>query len=144
VGWQQSSNPEFISDPEINRDLRRRFPNAHPQLFPDVSATSVHNFYIQTLAEAGVIGFVILIWAFVVTFVRLRSLVHELRDDQWAYQHARFLALSLLLIVIWLNENPLFGGPTTNMIVILLGLAGALARITWLTPIPPVKDPLPW
>ena len=131
VGWQQSSKPEYIGDPGINRALGRRFPDADPHLFPDVRSTSVHNLYIQTLAEAGIIGFLVLIWAFAVTFGRIRSLVRRLRDDQWAYQTARFLALSLLLMVVWLNENPLFGGQLpTNLIVLVLGLGGALARIT--------------
>ena len=138
VGWQQSSKPEYIGDPEINRALGRRFPDAYPHLFPDVRPTSVHNLYIQTLAEAGIIGFIVLMGAFAVTFGRIRSLVRRLEGDQWAYQTARFLALSLLLMVIWLNENSLFGGQLpTNLIVLVIGLAGALARITQ----PPAPSP---
>lgn len=132
VGWQQSSNPEFIGDATINRALRHRFPNANPRLFPDVSATSVHNFYIQTLAEAGIVGIVLLLWALMIAFGRIRSLVRRLKGDEWAYQQARSLALALLVIVVWLNENPLFGGQlAANLIVVLFGLLGALARITW-------------
>ncbi|MFP5318564.1 MAG: O-antigen ligase family protein [Acidimicrobiia bacterium] len=130
VGWQQSSNPEYISDPEVNRALRSRFPDAHPRLFPDVSATSVHNFYIQVLAEAGIVGFALLLWALVVAFARTRRLVRDQVGDPWAYQQARFLGLSLLLVVVWFNENPLFGGQLpTNLVVISLGLALALARM---------------
>lgn len=131
VGWQQSSSPQFIGNPEINRALRRRFPGANPSLFPDVRATSVHNLYIQTLAEAGITGFAVLMWALVVTFGRIRSLLGELKDDEWSYRYGRFLALSLLVIVVWSNENPLFGGHTPTMLIALfLGLAGALAHLT--------------
>ena len=57
VGWRQSTAPEVIGDREIATEVRRQFPDARPTFFPDVTPASVHNTYIQILADLGLIGF---------------------------------------------------------------------------------------
>jgi hypothetical protein len=48
---------------EIARELRTRFPGARHDFFPDVTPASVHNTYVQMLADLGLIGFVLFITA---------------------------------------------------------------------------------
>ena len=57
VGWRQSSSPAVIGDREIAAEVRRRFPDAPPIFYPDVSPASVHNTYVQVLADLGLVGF---------------------------------------------------------------------------------------
>ena len=57
VGWRRSEEPEIIGDPEVNRELRARFRGTKNEYFPNISPTSVHNAYVQVLADLGLIGF---------------------------------------------------------------------------------------
>ena len=61
VGWQHA--PEVIaSSPAVNDTLRARFRGANPDFFPGSNSSGeVHNAYIQVLAEAGLIGFSLLL-----------------------------------------------------------------------------------
>ena len=60
VGWQRSSRPE-VFEPYVD-DARRRFPDVVDLAFPaEGREWGVQNLYIQMLADAGVIGLVLLL-----------------------------------------------------------------------------------
>ena len=60
VGWQRSSRPEVFA-PYVD-DARHRFPDVVDLAFPAVGREwGVQNLYVQILADAGVIGLVLLL-----------------------------------------------------------------------------------
>ncbi len=60
VGWQRSSRPEVFE--EYVDDARRRFPDVVDLAFPaEGREWGVQNLYVQMLADAGVIGLVLLL-----------------------------------------------------------------------------------
>jgi hypothetical protein len=60
VGWQRSSRPE-VFEPYLE-DARRRFPDVDPLAFPAPGREwGVQNLYVQMLADAGVVGLVLLL-----------------------------------------------------------------------------------
>jgi O-antigen ligase len=60
VGWQRSSRPE-VFEPYL-ADARERFPDVDPQAFPsETHPWGVQNLYVQMLADAGVVGLVLLL-----------------------------------------------------------------------------------
>ncbi len=60
VGWQRSSRPE-VFEPYVD-DARHRFPDVVDLAFPAVGREwGVQNLYVQMLADAGVIGLVLLL-----------------------------------------------------------------------------------
>ena len=60
VGWQRSSRPE-VFEPYVD-DARHRFPDVVDLAFPaEGREWGVQNLYVQILADAGVIGLVLLL-----------------------------------------------------------------------------------
>jgi O-antigen ligase len=60
VGWQRSSRPD-VFEPYLE-DARSRFPDVDPLAFPAPGREwGVQNLYVQMLADAGVIGLVLLL-----------------------------------------------------------------------------------
>ncbi len=57
VGWRGSNTPSVIGARDINIAVRQQLPDANPIFYPDVTPTSVHNTYIQILADLGLVGF---------------------------------------------------------------------------------------
>jgi len=130
AGWRQSSEPAVIGDREIVSQVRQRFPDARPLLYPDVSPSSVHNTYVQVLADLGLIGFglfaALVVAIGVGAWRLLRGLDRE--DDLW--REAWAISLGLLLLLVWFNDNPLFGGQVeTTLAALLVGTLAAIARI---------------
>ena len=131
VGWRQSSAPDVIGDREIAVEVRRRFPDARNVLFPDVTPASVHNTYIQILAELGLIGFFFFATMLAVIAVRTISLLKRLGSGHELYAITFTLSLGLLLTLIWHNETPLFGGQSETVIpVLIVGMLAAVAKMT--------------
>jgi O-antigen ligase len=137
AGWRQSSDPALIGDREIVAEVRRRFPDAPELFYPDVSPSSVHNTYVQILADLGLVGFGLfagLIVAIGLGAWRLLAAMDraaELRPEAWA------LSLSLLLLLVWLNDNPLFGGQVeTTLAALLVGTLAAVSRLDTRAPAP--------
>jgi O-antigen ligase len=126
AGWQRSRSPTVIGDPEIASELRSRFPTAKQDFFPDVSPASVHNTYVGVLADLGLIGFA-LFAAVIVSIgwwtLRLLGRVRgsDLRPLAWSS------ALGLVVILLWLNDNPIQGGQLDTIVLAIL--AGALAAV---------------
>lgn len=129
VGWQRSSSPAVIGTGEIAAALRDQFPSAKPYFFPDVTPTSVHNAYVQVLAELGLIGFALFTVAMARSALGIRRLIHHMRVDHELASEVRFMALGLLLILIWWNDNPIFGGQVETVLAsIFLGMLVSVSR----------------
>ena len=121
VGWQQSSRPEVVGTPEISEALRDRFPDVNEGFFPDVNPGTVHNAYVQVLAETGIIGAALLVNAFVSVRRRTRALASRLDPSERAVFST--VRLALVAVLIWWNDNPLFGAqPETVLAALFIGL----------------------
>jgi len=131
VGFQQSSAPANFANPSIVADLHRRFPNAESGVIPDPHActspnpgaqcnapTSVHDAYVQIAAESGLVG----IGAFLVMVLVMGRRIHALRRRDFDLERARLLRWAVLLLVvimIWWNDNPLYGGHAETLLAAL-------------------------
>jgi O-antigen ligase len=133
VGWRRSEEPEVIGDEELNAELRARFPDTRSDHFPDVSPTSVHNAYIQVAADLGLIG----LGLFLFMLVSLGRGINDVlkRVPRAAPERAQlwFMAWGLVLVLIWKNDNPIYGGQAETVVPVLFvgaiaGLAATLAR----------------
>ena len=131
VGWRQSTAPDVIGDREIATEVRRQFPDARPTFFPDVNPATVHNTYIQILADLGMVGFSLFAALLITLAVRIVALLRRLGREHDLYPETFAMSLCLLAAVIWHNEVPLFGGQAETVIpVLLVGMIAAVARMT--------------
>lgn len=127
VGWQRSSLPEVIGDPTISNELRERFTDANEVFFPDVTASSVHNAYIQILAEAGLPGLLALGFLMVTVVRRLRRIAANPGPDA---ARVRALMVAFVVVVLWWNDNALFGAqPETVLAAMLLGMVASVPSV---------------
>ncbi|HVA07838.1 MAG TPA: hypothetical protein VNG12_13950, partial [Acidimicrobiales bacterium] len=131
VGFQQSSAPSNFANPTIVADLHQRFPNAASGVIPDPhgctspnpgtqcnSPTSVHDAYVQIAAEGGVIG----IGAFLVMVLAMGRRIRALGRRNLEPEPARLLRWAVLLLVvimIWWNDNPLYGAHAETVLAAL-------------------------
>jgi O-antigen ligase len=130
VGWQRSSLPSVVAAPELNDWLHRIFPGADAHLFPEVTPTSVHNLYVQVLAELGIVGALLFLW----TVCRLGRAVVEILDRLPAHTpektFGKFFAFGLIFLLAWWNTNPLYGGQIeTFLCFTFLGAIAALGEV---------------
>jgi hypothetical protein len=132
VGWRRSSNPDVIGDPDIATDLRARFSTTKEEFFPDVEATSVHNTYVQVAADLGFIGLALLIVVLWTLGRDIARLIAQVPPKTELWRLLWFLAWGIVLVLIWLNDNPLFGGQAET--VVLAVLVGAVAGLGGQTP----------
>jgi O-antigen ligase len=127
VGWRRSEDPEVIGDPDVNGELRARFPATRNEYFPDVTPASVHNAYIQVLADLGAIGFALFVLMLVSLGLGVRRVVQLAARGTQEHRQLWFLAWGLVLILVWLNDNPLFGGQSETVASALF--LGAIAGL---------------
>lgn len=130
VGWQRSSRPEIIAARDLVEELKKEFPDFRDEYYPEVGVTAVtvHNTYIQILAEAGLIGATAFGIAAIVVGRRVRRAVRGLRGT--ARVAARTAAICLVACLVWLNDNPLFGAqPETVVLAMMLGMLASLAAL---------------
>ena len=129
VGWQRSASPEVIGDEGVNARLRERFPQVAPYFFPDITPASVHNAYIQVLAELGLLGGVIVAVLLGALIQAVRRLFKErVPGDEWYPVLVTVTALGGL-VLLWWNENPLYGGQfETISFALAFGMLIALSR----------------
>jgi hypothetical protein len=133
VGFQRSQLPQNVANPSIVADLRRRFPTAESGVFPNPQACndpssgatcdsgSVHNAYIQVAAETGVIGCVALLLTMWAVGRRIRIVRKTVAGTEFEVT-LRWALLMLLTVMIWWNDNPLFGAqPETVFAALALG-----------------------
>jgi O-antigen ligase len=131
VGFQQSSAPSNFANPTIVADLHRDFPNAMSGIIPDShgctssnpgaqcsNPTTVHDAYVQIAAESGLVG----IGAFVVMVLVMGRRIRALGRRDLGLDQARLLrwaVLLLIVIMIWWNDNPLYGGHAETVLAAL-------------------------
>jgi O-antigen ligase len=127
VGWRRSEEPEVIGDPSLNRELRARFKATRSDYFPDVSPSSVHNAYVQVVAELGLIGLGLLLFVFVSLARGIRLALERAPRGTPERAQLWFLAWAVVLILIWWNDNPIFGGQQET--VVLAVFVGAIAGV---------------
>jgi O-antigen ligase len=128
VGFTRSGTPEVVSDPELNATLRRQFPDVSQDFFPDVNPSHVHNTYLQVLADTGTVGGICLVLVLVGTWRGVRGGVRQ-RGPELDRRLARAVAAGLMVLLIWCNDNALFGGQVeTASIGLLVGCIAASPR----------------
>jgi O-antigen ligase len=93
-----------------------------------VTPASVHNTYVQMLADLGLIGFVLFVTAIASIGLAIGRLLREVRDGPFRIP-AWSSALGLVVVMVWLNDNALFGGQVETLVMAtLVGILGAIAR----------------
>lgn len=131
LGWRRSDSPSVIAKSHLADRLRQRFgTDLNPSFFPDVLLVTVHNTYVELLAELGVLGVLALLFALWAVARRVRALLRRLTQHSELEHHARFLALAALAVLVWLNDNPLYGGqPETILLAVTIGALAAIAHV---------------
>jgi hypothetical protein len=128
VGWQRSGRAGVINDPEVIEAVRGRFPDlrGYAEASPE-GVTSVHSLYSQVAAEGGLLGLSLVGAAFIAIGVETRRILRRARSSPKTGPLAALGARSLVLLAVWWNDNPLFGGqPETMLLALTLGLLSAV------------------
>jgi O-antigen ligase len=123
VGWQRSADPSIIGDPQLNADLHEQFGDIRADFFPDTKGgvSSVHNAYVQVLAEAGLVGALALFGVVIACWRRIRALRRKLVGTEALV--ARAVCSALIVNVLWFNDNAIFGAqPETVLLGTTLGI----------------------
>jgi O-antigen ligase len=124
VGWQRSSRPE-VFEPYLD-DARRRFPDVDPLAFPAPGREwGVQSLYVQMLADAGVVGLVLLLSLGVGGLV-LAWRTAEYAANPWAAGAGLATLCALLTIAgVWASLGIVAGIPLQAATSLVLGLAAA-------------------
>ena len=124
VGWQRSARPD-VFEPYVD-DARRRFPDVVDLAFPAPGREwGVQNFYVQMLADAGVVGLALLLAVGAVGLaLAWRTARHA--ATPWAVG-AGLAALCILLTLAgeWASLGIVPGIPLQAATSLMLGLAAA-------------------
>lgn len=131
LGWRRSDSESVIVESDLGNRLRQRFGNdLSASFFPDVLQVTVHNTYVQLLAELGVIGMLLFALALWAVARRVLELLRRLPQHSELWRNARFLALAAVAVLVWLNDNPLYGGqPETILLAVTVGTLAAIAHL---------------
>lgn len=129
VGWQASVTEAVLHSPVLNAALMQKFPELPKTYFLE-GASQLHNMYIHILAELGIVGFGLFIYACLhigkAVIGLLRSLHYGSPYNAWA----QFYALGLVVLLIWWNNSPLYGGQTESYLAfIFLAALAMVARL---------------
>jgi O-antigen ligase len=131
AGWQRS--PDEVRSLELNDELRRRWEGEiAEELFPRglEHGATVHNSYVQILAEAGAVGFLAFLAVVVAVGIGVFRLLRDSRADPALFVSTRAAVILLVATMVWLNDNPLFGSqPETVMAAMFLGILAAVPPI---------------
>ena len=125
VGW--SRGPYEIGSDKIDRQLRALFGNSIRQDFlPKKNPTSLHNAYIEILAEAGLVGFACFIALLLVAHAASAPSSGNAAGDPRVAACAWCAAVLLVGVLVWWNDNALFGAqPETVLAATFLGILAA-------------------
>ena len=124
VGWQRSSRPE-VFEPYIP-DARERFPDVVDLAFPaEGREWGVQNLYIQMLADAGVIGLLLLLAVGAAGLVLAWRTVTYAPNPWAAGAGLTVLCALLTLAGEWASLGIVAGIPLQAATCLLLGLAAA-------------------
>jgi O-antigen ligase len=124
VGWQRSGRAE-VFEPYVD-DARKRFPDVVDRAFPAPGREwGVQNLYIQMLADAGIVGLVLLLMVGAGGIVLARrTVVHATRP--WAAGVGVATICGLLTLAgEWASLGIVAGIPIQAATGLLLGLAAA-------------------
>jgi O-antigen ligase len=124
VGWQRSSRPDVFE--EYVPDARERFPDVVEFAFPAAGREwGVQNLYVQMLADAGLVG-VVLLLALGVAGLMLAWRASQHAPPQWAAGTGLLVLCALLTIGgEWASLGIVAGIPLQAATCLLLGLAAA-------------------
>lgn len=124
VGWQRSSRPD-VFEPYV-ADARARFPDVVDLAFPAPGREwGVQNFYIQMLADAGVVGLALLLLVGVGGLVLAWRAVAR-APTPWAAGAGLLVVCGLLTLAgEWASLGIVPGIPLQAASCLLLGLAAA-------------------
>jgi len=124
VGWQRSSRPEAF-EPYLE-DARRRFPDVDPLAFPAPGREwGVQNLYVQMLADAGIVGLVLLL-ALGAGGLLLAVRTTTYAPNPWAAGAGLAATCALLAHAgVWASLGIVAGIPLQAATTILLGLVAA-------------------
>ena len=128
VGWQRSSRPE-VFEPYI-ADARERFPDVVDLAFPaEGREWGVQNLYIQMLADAGVIGLLLLLAVGAAGLILAwRTVTYA--SNPWAAGAGLTVVCALLTLAgEWASLGIVAGIPLQAATCLLLGLAAAGAAV---------------
>jgi O-antigen ligase len=130
VGWQASSTEAVIGNPALNEELMRVFSQLPRHYFFVERPTSLHNMYLQFLAELGIIGFLLFTYGVIRISKVVLKILGEIPPQYPFRQLALFCAMGLIYLLIWWNTNPLYGGQTESMLAVgFLSLLAALWKL---------------
>lgn len=130
VGWHNT--PFHIGSESLHDELRSDWGgDVNPDFFPlGPQGASVHNSYVQMLAETGLVGFLAFLAAFVCLAVGVTRVMRTVSRNRMLYLCMRATLVMVVVIVLWLNDNPLFGAqPETVLIATFLGLFAAAPAV---------------
>jgi O-antigen ligase len=127
VGWQASATEAVIGTPTLNASLMQTFKNLPTRYFFLEKPTSLHNMYIQLLAELGLIGFALFVRGGIRVGQAVKAILRDIPAASPDKMRARFYALGLVFLLIWWNTNPLYGGQTESLLAFTF--IGALAAV---------------
>jgi O-antigen ligase len=124
VGWQRSSRPDEF-EPYL-ADAHKKFPDVVGLAFPsEEHPWGVQNLYVQMLADAGVIGFVLLLAVGVAGLV-LAWRTAAYASTPWAIGAGLVTICSLLTLAgVWASLGIVAGIPLQAALSLVLGLAAA-------------------
>ena len=128
VGWQRSSRPD-VFEPYL-ADAHKRFPDVVDLAFPaEGREWGVQNLYIQMLADAGVIGLLLLLATGAAGLVLAwRTVAYA--PHPWAAGAGLAVVCALLTLAgEWASLGIVAGIPLQAATCLLLGLAAAGAAI---------------
>ncbi len=109
VGWLATTSEAVIGTHAFTAVLMKNFSHLPTNYFAQ-PPTSVHNMYIQFLAELGVIGFALFVWVCFRTGKSVARIVKNIPADSPYRVWAQFYALGLIYLLVWWNNSTLFGG----------------------------------
>jgi O-antigen ligase len=130
VGWHASASAEIIGSPILNAVLMQSFLKLPTHYFSLEELTSLHNMYIQFLAELGIAGFILFIRGSFLVGKAVKTILRNIPTESPYKLWAQFYALGLVFLLIWWNTNPLFGGQTESILAFaFLAALAAVARL---------------
>lgn len=128
VGWQRSSSAEVIGSEDVVEKVKARFSELREDLLLSGGAGTVHNAYVQVLAEGGLVGILVLLAALLAGARGARAVVARAGAEMPV---ARTLVAELAVVLIWWNDNPIYGAqPETILFAVFLGLLASIPAVT--------------
>jgi O-antigen ligase len=130
IGWHRT--PFEIGAPDMNAALREDWGDGvNPHFFPSgPEGASAHNTYVEILAESGALGFIAFLAALIAIGVGIVRVLRAVRREPRLYPCLRATLVMLVVIMVWLNDNPLFGAqPETVLLATFLGMFAAAPAI---------------